>query len=163
MGYMTDNHKGGRPPIFDKLVIARELVEWAKKDDSINLNAFCCWHEPPIAPNYLSQWSKEQTLEGELISQAMYIAKSFLACRREAWVGSDKLNQKAFDRNATVYDLFLKQEERDQLEFESSLKSKELNTTSQADLDRFESVMGQLLALRVRNIEESSNNREPKS
>jgi len=111
----------GRPREYDLAIIGDRLIEWAKRDDSINFNKFCCTHDPIIPPTYLLRWSKEDND----FCMAYEKAKAFLGARREEWLSSDLLHVKTYDLNATVYDIFLRDEQRQQKEFESSLKQKE--------------------------------------
>jgi hypothetical protein len=164
MGYMTDNHKGGRPRTRDRVKIAADLVEWAKKDENINLNGFCCEYEPPFSPQVLYEWAEEKDAEGWLITESMRIAKAFLAKRREIKLNDGTLHSKAYDKNATAYDYIMKKDLQEQMEFESTLKQREMKSVSQADVERFESVMGQLSSLRKdRSNADSSMSDEAKS
>lgn len=164
MGYMTDNHKGGRPRTRDRIKIAADLVEWAKKDKNINLNGFCCEYEPPFSPQSLYEMAEEKNEEGWLISEAMRIAKSYLAIRREQKLNDGTLHAKAYDKNATAYDYVMKKDIQEQMEFESSLRQREMKSVSQEDVNRFESVMGQLSSLRKdRNMADINISDEAKS
>ena len=107
---------GGRLREHDREAIADKLIEWAKKDDSLNLCAFCSQVE--IAPSKLSNWAKECNR----FRQSLELAKCFLAVRREEKVSTGELHLKAYDLNIATYDFFLKEERRDQLVFESDLK-----------------------------------------
>lgn len=111
----------GRPREHDREQIAKDMIEWSKKPDSINFNKFCAYYEPIIPPSKLLQWSKED----ESFRAAYECAKMFLGFRREEWLNYEKLHVKAYDLNATVYDYFLKDEKRQQQEFESNLKNNE--------------------------------------
>lgn len=91
----------GRPREHDREKIFADLIEWAKKPDSLNLNAFCCSYEPPFSVRKLSEWSKEEPLFRESVETA----KAFLAVRREQSVNDGRLHQKAFDLLLPVYDL----------------------------------------------------------
>jgi len=112
---------GGRPRMHDRNQIAKDLIEWAKLDDSINLNAFCCSREPFINPRKISEWAKED----DWFKEAYETAKAFIGARRERKLNTNQLHVKAYDLNATVYDHFLKEEKRQQAEFESNLKKQE--------------------------------------
>ncbi len=112
----------GRPQEYDKNEIANKLINWSKKDDSINLNKFCALNSIP--PSYLSVWAKES----ETFSQAYELAKSHLGYRREEMLTMETLHVKAYDLNAATYDYFLKEEKRKQAEFESSLRKDEGGT-----------------------------------
>ena len=107
---------GGRLRTHDRDDIAEKLINWAKKDDSLNLCAFCSQIE--IDPSKLSNWAKEC----DRFRQSLNRAKCSLAARREEKVSTGDLHLKAYDLNITTYDYFLKEERRDQLIFESDLK-----------------------------------------
>lgn len=111
----------GRPREYDRDQIAKDLIEWAKLPDSINLNKFCALHDPIIPPSYITDWAREC----KNFSAAYESAKLFLGFRREEMLNSEQLHVKAYDLNATTYDYFLKEEKRKQAEFESSLKKDE--------------------------------------
>ena len=121
-GHKAYNTKGegGRPVTHDKDVLADKLVEWAQKEDSINLNAFCCSLRPLISPQRLCDF----VLAHERLGEAMKIAKSFIAARRELRLNEGKLHVRAYDFNAAVYDYYVKQERREDKEHEIEMKSK---------------------------------------
>lgn len=154
---------GGRPRLHDRDKIAMELIEWAKKDSSVNLNEFCCTREPPISPRKVSEWSKECNK----FQEAYEIAKSFLGERRERKLSANQLHIKAYDLNAPVYDFFLKQEKREQAEFESKLKSQELAIVSEADAKKLDAFVKQVsdaqASSSARKMDESKSNAEAKS
>ena len=130
----------GRPREHDREKIAQELLEWAKKDSSINLNEFCCLHDPIIVPSKLSQWAKED----DAFRQAVESAKGFLGYRRERKLNANELHVKAYDLNATTYDFFLKEEKRQQAEFESALKQQEIAKVSDADAKKLDAFVKQV-------------------
>lgn len=121
----------GRHKMWDRDKVAENLIEWAKKEDSINLNGFCITHDPLIPPSYLSVWAKED----DNFSQAYDTAKAFLAVRRELKLKNNELHVKAYDLNAAVYDYFLKEERRKEKEYEAGLKNNK-EEESQDDLAR---------------------------
>lgn len=110
----------GRPREHDREAVAERLIEWAKQSNSINLNKFCCTQEPPLPPSTLLRWKDEDTK----FREAYDTAKAFLGFRREEMLNEETLHVKAYDLNATNYDLFLREEKRNQLEFEAGLKAK---------------------------------------
>ena len=118
----------GRPQEYDRKQVAVNLVEWEKKATSINLCGFCTTHDPLLPHVYLSRWAKDD----EDFRLAYETAKAFLGNRREQMLNDDLLHVKAYDLNATTYDWFLKDEKRQQAEFESSLKEKENRRTEKA-------------------------------
>jgi len=107
----------GRPRVHDREKIGLDLIEWARKEDSINLNKFCAYYEPIIPPSKLSQWA----LQDSEFRQAYESAKTFLGFRREEWLNQEHLHVKAYDLNATVYDYFLKEEKLEMAKIQSAL------------------------------------------
>ena len=103
---------------YDRDDIAMQLIEWAQKDDSINLNAFC--GQLLLDPSKISQWAREE----ESFRRAYKIAKSLIAARRECWLSNETLHSKAYDLNASVYDHFLHEAKREQAEFDAEMKKK---------------------------------------
>jgi hypothetical protein len=134
---------GGRPRKHDREQIANDMIKWAEKFDSINVNKFCALYKPPFSVRKLSEWSKED----DNFRESYDIVKSFLAFRREEWVSQDKLHVKAYDLSACAYDHIIKEEKRQQAEFESALKEKELIAVSESDNKRFDDMMNQIKEL----------------
>ncbi len=90
----------------DLNLLADELMEWARKESSMNLNGFCCTRIPPLAPFKLLQYAKEN----EDFRVAYEAAKAFLGDRRERRLNSEELHQRAYESNKCVYDHFIKNE-----------------------------------------------------
>ena len=108
----------GRPRVHNREQIALDLIEWAKKDDSINFNKFCALYHTPFPATKLLDWSKED----DDFRVAYDTAKAFLGFRREEKLNSEDLHVKAFELNACVYDLIAKAEKQDQAKYEAALK-----------------------------------------
>ncbi len=111
-----------RPREHDRDQVALDMINWAQLDTSINLNEFCAINK--MSPSMIIRWSKEN----DLFRQSYELVKAHLAWRRENWLNSEALHVKAYDLNATNYDMFLRDERRAQAEFEAGLK---LQTDSQ--------------------------------
>lgn len=126
-----------RPREHDRDKIAQDLVEWAKQDGSINLNAFCCSREPPLAPSKITEFAREC----DKFRLAYEEAKAYLGARREQMLTNGTLHVKAYDLNANTYDYFLKQERREQAKFEADLSKETAKQVSKEDLSRFEGFM----------------------
>ncbi len=121
----------GAPRQRDREKIAKDLLEWAKREESINLNEFCClFCDPPMPPSELYRWAHEEDKE---FLKAYEAVKAFIGFRREKKLNNNELHVKAYDLNATTYDFFLKQEKRQQAEFEAELK-KGVQDAEQANL-----------------------------
>lgn len=120
----------GRPREHDREKIGLELIEWARKQDSVTFNKFCCTREPPIPASKLLQWAKEC----DKFRATYETAKAFLACRREEWLSQELLHVKAYDLNANVYDLFAKDEKRDNSAYEASLRKEEDSKPTQINI-----------------------------
>ena len=119
----------GRPLKYDREEEARLILEWSKKEDSINLLGFSTEREYP-AEN-LSVWANENPD----FSKALRLTKQRIAVRREKMLNEGKLHNSTWQRNAAAYDTHLRDHEREQKEFESKLKQKELEVASMSLCD----------------------------
>ena len=106
----------GRPREWDRAKVAQDLVEWSKLDTSINLCEFCGMHM--MQATKITDWARED----EHFRAAYHIAKHNIGSRREVKLSKGELHQKAYDLNAKTYDHFLKEETREQIAYEASLK-----------------------------------------
>ncbi len=164
MACQPSQNLGGRPREHDRDAIALELIEWAKKEDSINLNAFCCSREPCLDPAKVCQWARED----DKFRQAYRAAKAFLAVRREKWLSSEQLHQAAYNRNAKVYDFFEREESRDEFKFQKELEAavgKEVNANANSDVkERLDATLNQLTEIQSSlKSAKSKINKEEKS
>jgi hypothetical protein len=147
----------GRLREHNREKIAEDLIKWATKEDSINLNGFCA--TKLIAPSKLSLWSKED----EFFRQAFEIAKSFIGERRERLLTNDMLHVKAYDLNAAVYDRFLKEERMEMAKYETLLKFVQEENQNPEVIDKFNSLMDLMKQNQERKIEEINSKAEVKS
>lgn len=117
----------GRPP-RDLVALANELLAWAQKDTSLNLNGFCAANLLP--PQKISLYAEQD----EVFREALETTKGILAERREARLSEGTLHCKAYDLNANVYDHFMdhKQEKRMKLEHDYK-KAETAQVTEQVD------------------------------
>lgn len=130
----------GRPRKHDREKIATELIEWAAQEDSLNLNAFCCTRNPPIAPSKITEWSKEC----ENFREAYEAAKAFVGDRRERYLKEDKLHVKAYDLNARVYDHFLSDNHKSEKRYEKELETELQKGISEDYEDKLMKIAAQL-------------------
>lgn len=147
----------GRLRKHNREKIAEDLVLWAQKSDSINLNGFCAIKL--IAPSKLSEWSKED----EFFREAYEISKAILAERRELFLTSDHLHVKAYDLNACVYDRFLKEERMEMAKYETLLKFVQEENQNPEVLQKFNDLMSLMKQNQERKIEEINSKAEVKS
>jgi hypothetical protein len=148
----------GRPREHNRDQIALDLLEWVQKDDSTNLCGFCA--DMMLDPCKISQWASEDSEFRKCVN----IAKMHIARRRESMVNARLLYSKAYEMNAPVYDLFLKEEKQLQAQFESRLKQEEQTTVKEEDKTRFDAIMSQLSSLQSASNQATSNiKREDKS
>jgi hypothetical protein len=119
----------GRPREHDRKQIAQDLIEWAKQPDSINFNKFAAYYEPIFPVSKLRAWASEC----DDFRSAYECAKNFLAFRREEWLNKGTLHVKAFDLNATVYDLQHKDDKIETAEREAKIKANALKSEAQAN------------------------------
>ncbi len=104
--HIPERNPRGRPRVHDREQIAIDIIEWARRPDSINLCKFCALYDPIIPPTKLTLWAKEDNS----FREAYESAKLFLGFRREEWLNQEHLHVKAYDLNAETYDHFLKEE-----------------------------------------------------
>jgi hypothetical protein len=144
----------GRPQEYDRVKIANDLIEWAKRSDSINLNKFCAYNDPIISPHAMLRWCRED----DKFRTAYEKAKTFLAFRREEQLSSGELHAKAYDLNATVYDQFHRAEKIELDDLESARKQKEAQAASKEEQDKANAVVEALSRLQAQFcIDESSS------
>jgi len=147
----------GRLREHDRNQIAIDMIEWAQKDDSLNLNGFC--GIKLIQPSKISNWAKED----EFFRQAYEITKALLAERRERGLNEDKLHSKAYDLNACTYDHFLKESKMEMAKYESMLKIENMDSQSPEVIEKFTALMSQMKKNQDSKIDLTSKSAETKS
>ncbi len=108
--------EGGLQRIYDYRVIAAEMEEWVKKEDSINVAQFCVKHK--YLPGLIWRLDKEF----EEFSRVYTLAKLTLAERRERMLNAGTLNYGAWHRYQRGYDAFLHKVEETQEDREADRK-----------------------------------------
>lgn len=149
----------GRPREHDRAKIAEALLEWAAKPSSINLCEFCA--QQMIPGSKISEWAKQDTDFRETYE----LAKHFIGARREQMLNGELLHVKAYDLNARTYDHFLKEDWKESLSYEHSLKvekpeDEEKTREAAAAMREFTDV---IKAQRALKIDEIKSNAESKS
>lgn len=147
-----------RPREHDRDEIAGKLVEWAKKEDSINLCGFCCSLDDPLVPSKLSQWAAEDTN----FRQALEIARCFLGQRREKLLNQELLHVKGYDLNSTTYDIFLKEDKMHMSAYESSLRKEIDSKPTEINIRVDHDGLGSGLGISTKRVS-ASNNKSVKS
>lgn len=146
---------GGRFREYDREEVANLLLEWSKEDDSLHLNGFCVKYL--IAPDKLYKWAKEC----DNFNQYYLLSKAFIGKRREDMFNKGTLHSKLYELNVATYDYFLKQERRDQsdyeaklkeklIEFEYNIKHKVLEKVSDDVKEQFDSLMKQISDMKTK-------------
>lgn len=151
----------GRPRIYDREKILTDMLAWAKKDTSLNVNEFCAWYvDPPIGPRMLSIWSKED----DNFMQSYEAVKAFLAHRREQALKDGDIHVKCYDICAPAYDYLIKEEYREQEAYKSKLKQEEQKSSTPEQEDKYNSIMSQLSSLQSSSNQATSKcNKDIKS
>ena len=111
---------------YDVIKIGNDLVEWAEKENSLNLNKFCAYYENRFPATYFALWCGLKDARGKHFKRCMDIARAYLAARREEAVTDGKLHVKPYDLCARVYDRILKQDLEEEQRFSAEL-GKEVN------------------------------------
>lgn len=148
---LKTKNPNGRPREHDRDQVGSDLVEWAKLDDSLNLNKFCAIKEIP--PSNLSIWANQC----DNFRKAYELAKCFIGYRREIKLTNNELHVKAYDLNASTYDYFLKEERRQQARFESELRNQENKPISTESLENLKLLHNQLESLRSDSNKATNN------
>ncbi len=100
--------KPGRPREYDAEKIAKELMEWSKDEESINIAQFCA--DRGYLPGLI--WRLEK--ESEDFSDAYTLARLKLAERRERLLNNNLLNYGSWQRYQRDYDPFLAKAEKEE-------------------------------------------------
>lgn len=150
-----------RPRTHDREKIMIDMLEWAMKDTSLNVNQFCAWFcNPPIGPQKLSEWSKED----DWFRESYDAVKAFVAYRRECALKTGELHVKAYDLCAPAYDYIIREMQHAFESFKSKLKQEEQSPVKEEDKHRFDAIMNQLSSLQSSSIQASTKcNTETKS
>lgn len=147
----------GRLREHDREQIAKDMIVWAQKEDSLNLNGFCAIKL--IAPSKISQWAREE----EFFRLSYEITKAILAERRERSLRNDELHVKAYDLNACTYDHFLKETRMEISKFEAMLKIDNLENQSPEVLEKLSMMMSLFRKNQEENKDLTSKSAEVKS
>lgn len=102
--------------MYDPLEIARQMLEWSKLEDSINIVGFCA--DRGYVPNLIWRMDKEN----EEFAEAYMITKMRLAERRERLMNADLLNYGSWNRYQRYYDPFLAKDEDDKEDKDAARK-----------------------------------------
>ena len=120
----------GRPPEYDVIKEADELLAWAKKDQAIILLDFV--NPKPYTRHKLAEFARQS----DYFRRALEKAHELIASRREHFLHSGNFNQVAFNRYQHNYDSWLKQCDRDDKEHEYGLKAK----AAKAEIEEVETI-----------------------
>jgi|SRR6185312_7076822 len=102
---------------MDKEEWRLKLVAWGEKDNSHKLNEFCASHK--IDPKRISDWAKACPH----FAESLRYVKSMIASRREMYVNLGEMDKGNYNRYQRMYDYHLQEHEREEMEFEYSLKN----------------------------------------
>jgi len=107
-----------RPREHDREALMEKMIAWAKLPTSLNINAFCTSVVPEIDPEYL----REIVNKEEKFSSVYRIVKAYLATRREQANSDRKLSNQAYSSGLRHYDLFLKEDWKEERKFELEIE-----------------------------------------
>lgn len=114
-------NNGGRPCKFNKEEEFKELEKWAKTDDALVFRMFPC--SRGYSHDTLENWARENDEFLDIYN----VALETVGARRELLLIKNT-SPSPFQRYATYYDKKLRKHEREDKEFDSSLKQKEEGT-----------------------------------
>ncbi len=139
----------------DREEVAKQLLEWAKKDSSINLCEFCVeFCKPMIQPSLLYKWG----CEDPVFRKTYELAKSFIAYRRERKLNTEELHVKAYDLNARAYDFFLdtKKQKEAQENAEATVKAKQALEAEKAPANTDTNIIVEQLLEQMKELQEEN-------
>lgn len=126
----------GRPREYDREAVAEQMIEWAKREDSMNLLSFNA--EAMIPSTTLLRWVDED----KDFRVAYEMVRDILGAKREKKLAKGELHVKAYDLNSKVYDRYLKKEHRENYSYETKVKSEatkdELNHANLSDPENWQ-------------------------
>lgn len=138
----------GRPKEHDRAKVALDMIEWAKKPDSVNLNKFCAYYEPQLVPGTVLRWRDEDPEFREAYARV----KSFLAFRREEWLNQERMHQAAYNHNTSVYDALIADDREQKVKFDAMHKSE-----AQKPIDDEAKNMAALMIEQMRAMQEKKD------
>jgi len=100
-------NQGGRPPKYDLVKEAQELLEWSKNPTSL------CLYQFTFDKPYLAVQLTEFAQQNEEFSLALRKAKERLVVHREAACNQGKMNSRIWGRSVRIYDHMLRAEEEE--------------------------------------------------
>jgi len=113
----------GRLKTWDIDFLTRELLDWAERADSLNLNAFCTQRHIMIAPGTLLDIIDRDGEDEQPLVEAYKIAKGYLATRREEANSEKLLSDQAYKCNLRVYDAVNKRDWKKEEKFKVGLST----------------------------------------
>lgn len=131
----------GRPREHDREQLALDLIEWSTLETSLNFCAFCALKR--IAPPKLADFARVD----EDFREAYDIAKCMIGARRDALVNSKLMAECNYNRNSHVYDYFMRQEHRDDLEFRAKLDQETGKIIPEVIGNKFDKMIDQMSSL----------------
>ena len=113
------NNIGGRPPEWDLEELAKELIEWSYKSDSLNLIGFSSPKRMSVTklPDFAVKNSK--------FREALILAKENIGINRFKAASLNQMPEKFYTRCEGMYDPLYHKYDRDEKIFESSLRKDE--------------------------------------
>ena len=135
----------GRPPKHDWRAIFKDMDEFSKTDECMNLNCFVADHKSGVTPKMIIEKAAVYDTEDKYFSRTYDLVKSRIGKRREAKLSSGSLHAKAYDLNAKAYDYVLKHDSREEKTFEYELaKLQEQEKVSPEVMESFKAFMQQM-------------------
>lgn len=108
----------GRPRIHNREEIEALLVEVALKPETLTLLALS--EVSMTSPDLIAKWARQ---DPDGLGRTLEWCKAIIGKRREEALVDGKLINRAYEVNKAVYDRWLRDEERDEMAYEHSLKT----------------------------------------
>lgn len=114
----TYEDRPGRPEKYPTDKMIKELEEWVKREDSINICGFCADH------GYSYELFRGKVMKNEDFKDLYEVVRLKLADRREKMLNSDLLHSHAYNRYQSCYDTFIDKYEDEKKDQEAERKIK---------------------------------------
>jgi hypothetical protein len=142
-----ENNQNARKYYPDDLAI--KLDEWSKRENARWIGDFAIENEIDD-PSYFSKMAQSS----ELFSKSLRLAKLRIASRLRQGLNNETYNASLFHREIGLYDHYLKAHDREEREFEASLKNKD--NASQVNEEAIKSAASVLAAIAAFQSKKSS-------
>lgn len=145
------SNKLGRPMSFDLDLLAKDLVDWSKLPDSLNLTGFACKFE--FAATKFSEWANKH----EVFHEALVLAKQNISQNRFKAACLDLMPTIFYSRCEGMYDPLYHEFDHSEKKFESDLKKDQEGAKASTIILKVNDDMRSGINIQAETLSNSSN------